>query len=324
MLQTFSRTLIELYESAEAADVAAFPSEVIRLLGRLVSFDGSVLGMGDSAPPGAQRLEIHNALVHGRDQGIVAEYASVSLVDPMTHRFLAGLREPLCGSTSAIAPGKQMDELRAFHDRHDLEHLLLFGKPSQEQSPARWLVLYRGAGDAFDHSDSQHLGALWPHLERAIWTNRSRFLHSQSPSYHRQGAALISSGACIEVAEPLFRALCALEWPAGVGRRIPDAVWNCWRRGLDYVGKKVQFKMLFQHDGFIVAQATAIGPLALLTPQERIVATKFASGLSAKAVAKALGLSAHTVRSHLAQVYGKLNVHDKAELASLMLGDRGH
>jgi hypothetical protein len=120
MLQTFSNTLAELYESAENAALNAFPVEVIRLVGRLVEFDGAVLGMGESSAPNPHNLVIHNAFVHGRDPGILSDYAKVSAVDPMTNKFLAGLSEPLASSYSSIEPGKHLDELRAFYNSHQL------------------------------------------------------------------------------------------------------------------------------------------------------------------------------------------------------------
>ena len=320
MLQTFSDTLVQLYESAENVELSAYPPEVIRLLGKLVEFDGAVLGTGESSAPGPDNLVIHKAFVHGRDPAILADYEKVSMVDPMTNKFVAGLSEPLASSYSSIEPGKHMDELRAFYKSHKLQHLLLFGEVGGDQHPARWVVLYRSAGDAFDTQARQLVAAVWPHLARCLSINQSRFLQRQFPQHQHKGVALISSIGRIEAAEPQFRKLCALEWPAGIGRKIPDAVWKSWRRGLDYVGARVKLTRQLQHDDLIVTQAGVIGPLDRLTPAEGIVATRFAAGLSAKAIANELGISIHTVRSQLAHTYEKLNIHDKGELASLLLG----
>ena len=324
MLQTFSDTLIELYEAAENVEINAFPAEVIRLVGELVGFDGAVLGMGESLASNPHNLLIHNALVHGRDPGILSDYAKVSATDPMTSKFMAGLAEPLAGGLSNIEPGKHMDELRAFCKSHELQHVLLFGEVGDDQNPARWLVLYRGTGDAFDMQASQHLAAVWPHIARCLSISRSRFLRGQFAQHQHKGVALVDSSGCIEVAEPLFRQLCALEWPAGIGRNIPQAVSNSWRRGRDYVGIRVKLTMQLKHDDFIVSQACTIGPLELLTPAERSVANRFATGLSAKAVANALGISVHTVRTQLGHVYEKLNIHDKVGLASYLLANSDH
>ena len=324
MLQNFSRTLVELYESAESADVGAFPAEVTRLVGKMVGFDGAVLGMGESSALNPDNLEIHNAFVYGRDPEILADYAQVSAVDPMTSKFLAGLPEPLANSYVSIPPGKSMNELRNFYTRHELQHLLLFGEAGGDHSPARWLVLYRGAGEAFDSQSSQQVAELWPHLVRSLSINRSRYLHQRSAENQHKASALINSYGVIEIAEPLFRKLCAAEWPAGFGRKIPEAVWNSWRCGSKYVGKQASFALQFQHDDYIVSQACAVGPLDRLTPAELSVATKFAAGQSAKLIANAQGISVHTVRSQLTHVYEKLDIHDKAELANYLSVNSGY
>ena len=52
-----------------------------------------------------------------------------------------------------------------------------------------------------------------------------------------------------------------------------------------------------------------------LTPREKEVAQAYADGLSYKEIARDLGLSPTTVRSHLRSVYSKLGVTSKIELA---------
>lgn len=324
MLEIFSHTLVELYEIAEHIELNAFAPEIIRLAKKLIDFDGAVLGMGESSGSDLQNLVIHNAFVHGRDPKILSDYAEISTADPMTKKFLVGLPEPLVNSYATIESGKRMNGLRAFYKSHDLQHLLLFGCIGNEQKLARWLVLYRGAGDIFSEQARQHIAALWPHVVRGFSINQSCFLHQQFPSNQHCGVALVSSSGTLELADPIFKKLCALEWPAGAIKKIPDVVWDSWRRGLHYVGIKVKFTVHLRHEGFIVSQAFAIGPLDRLTSAEHIVAIRFAAGLSAKAIANALGLSVHTVRTQLSQVYKKLNIHDKGELASHLLKDGNH
>lgn len=60
-----------------------------------------------------------------------------------------------------------------------------------------------------------------------------------------------------------------------------------------------------------------------LTETERKVATLIATGLSTKATAEALFLSAKSVEANLTKIYRKLNVHTRAGLASKLLGSQG-
>ena len=56
----------------------------------------------------------------------------------------------------------------------------------------------------------------------------------------------------------------------------------------------------------------------VLSKREKEVATAYASGESYKEIARSLGLSPTTVRTHLRTVYSKLGVPSKIELARFL------
>jgi DNA-binding NarL/FixJ family response regulator len=58
-------------------------------------------------------------------------------------------------------------------------------------------------------------------------------------------------------------------------------------------------------------------PLASLTPREREVLLHLAEGIGRREVAERMHLSAHTVRSHLQNLMGKLGVHTTLEAVAL-------
>ena len=62
--------------------------------------------------------------------------------------------------------------------------------------------------------------------------------------------------------------------------------------------------------GFRAASET---PAVLLTPREIEILSALGEGLSNKEVARALGISAHTVKFHLETIFRKLNVTSRAE-----------
>jgi TolB-like protein/Flp pilus assembly protein TadD len=66
------------------------------------------------------------------------------------------------------------------------------------------------------------------------------------------------------------------------------------------------------------------GPLAGLSRRERMVATRFAEGLTYREIGAQLCVAPATVRMHLEVVYRKLGIHTKAALVSLVATQRAH
>jgi DNA-binding NarL/FixJ family response regulator len=64
------------------------------------------------------------------------------------------------------------------------------------------------------------------------------------------------------------------------------------------------------HDGFRAAPDDAP---PLLTPREAEILTRVGQGMSNKAVARALGISVHTVKFHLEALFAKLDATSRAE-----------
>jgi DNA-binding NarL/FixJ family response regulator len=58
---------------------------------------------------------------------------------------------------------------------------------------------------------------------------------------------------------------------------------------------------------------------AELTPRKREVADLYCRGLSERQVAKKLGVSFNTAHSHIHQLFKKLGIHSRAELAVLSM-----
>jgi two-component system, NarL family, nitrate/nitrite response regulator NarL len=73
-------------------------------------------------------------------------------------------------------------------------------------------------------------------------------------------------------------------------------------------------------DGFHAAVDDAFAPL--LTPREAEILTLVGQGMSNKAVARALGISFHTVKFHLEALFAKLDATSRAEAVAKGLRSR--
>jgi DNA-binding CsgD family transcriptional regulator len=63
-----------------------------------------------------------------------------------------------------------------------------------------------------------------------------------------------------------------------------------------------------------------IDPLARLSKRERMIAKRFAEGLTYREIGDRLHIAPSTVRTHLATIYRKLEIRKKSTLVSLVVG----
>lgn len=312
-MQELSRALVALYEGAEHVSLNAYPAEAMRVLQSLIPLDGGTLGMGTTQADPA--LVIEQAYVYQRDPVIVPEYGWLSARDPLAGYFAAGLTVPFACRCASFYRELRVPELEAFCRRHALSQLMLFGDAAPQPHAAQWIVLYRSNDYCFGEIDKQYLLALWPHLKHAFAINRRHHLDRQVRSHDPCAAALVNRHGAIEAAHPCFHELLDMEWPGFAGSRVPDVVMGSWRQGHAYIGARIRIAMRMQEELIVCVAMHAAMP-APLTRAERIVASQFAGGSSHKAIAENLGVSQHTVRSHIAHIYTKLDIHDKAALAN--------
>lgn len=142
-------------------------------------------------------------------------------------------------------------------------------------------------------ADRSELDGALAELERAVQ------LSAQAPIPLEQGRALLAHGAVHRRARHKRAARESLEKALAIFEGMGARVWV--ERARDELGR-------------VGGRAAASGEL---TPTEQRVAELVAEGLQTKQVAAALFVSAKTVEGHLTNIYAKLGVHSRTELARL-------
>jgi DNA-binding CsgD family transcriptional regulator len=319
-MQPLFYVLGQLYEFAEHASIKQFLEAVIRLMGSSIDFDGAVICASRPRSDLHSGMEIHYTHVYGRDEGLADDYEPISGDDPIAAQFLNGLDVPLTCDCYALYREQELARLERFAHRHGLHHLLLFGDRPFDRLTGRWLVaLYRRTDRPFENDDGERMVAMWPHLSRVLSINRRCALNGYDEAFSQRATALVNAHGVIEAADPNFIALLMREWPGAGHKRVPGEVWDYWQRGLPYCGKNVEMEMHRRSTEYILCLAKERVGSVILTPTERLVAQRFSAGYSHKHIAVQLSISRNTVRSHIASVYRKLGVHDKAALAQSMM-----
>jgi len=311
-MQMLSRTLVELYEAAEHLAIGEYPHSIMQVLGRLIDFDGGMFGIVSRAPA------IQRAHVYGRSAPFASDLVSMLEHDPIMRCWLHdGINTPIACDCERFYDERALFQQDRFYRRHRVARMLLFGDAPCCERNGQLIVLFRSSGDPFNEEERQYLMTLWPHIVRGVESNRRHCLEREVADHAGRAAALMSREGMIEAEDTAFRPALLEEWPQFSGRNVPDAVLECWGAGTAFVGKRIRISMSAQGE-YILCHASRYGAPGALTQAERVVACQFASGLSHRRIAENLGVSQNTVRSHIAHVYEKLDIHDKAALANLL------
>ncbi|SNT35707.1 regulatory protein, luxR family [Noviherbaspirillum humi] len=311
-MKALSRSLVDLYESAECLSTRDFPSEVLQIVRRQVPCDGAMLGEGEVAPASADHLLAQvpplapEACPPWRGDNLACWH------EPSIICLMQGLSQALQFPSHLVCRNRPLAALAAFGRRHRLHHLLLQGDPPLSRMIPIWLLLYRAADEPFRPADEERISALWPHVYRALAINRAA---SRAGSGHGGVArAVIGAEGAVCMADPGFHRWLALEFDHRSSRRLPAPLLQCWRAGTCYTGRHIKVAFATQ-DGYAVCEAAPIGHGGELTRAERRIADDFAMGMKHSEIARRRGISHNTVRTHLAHVYAKLGVHTKIDLA---------
>jgi DNA-binding CsgD family transcriptional regulator len=318
-MQVFSDVLMKLYDTAFLVAPQEFPAEVLSLLRTMIPCDATVMRIGEI------EIVIEPGSVSGRpliqyiDRANTAGRVPISCHEQMLTSYLRDLPRPFTGTWDEVRNSGEVIERCLCPHKYGFHHFLLFGAASSPTKPARWVVLYRDKTQGcFDSEDGAHLQAFWKHLLRAISINLQRILGDTVEVTMRRASAVIDSRGVVEAEDEEFGALMALEWPDAQAGVLPAGVVAALKNKSTYRGKQITISMR-QKFGYTVCTISRSSMLTSLSPCEHAVAGRFASGSSYKVIAQQLDMSPHTVRNHIANVYHKLGINNKASLASQVL-----
>ena len=331
-MQAFSSTVRDFYALAEYATPDQFLTQAIGLLQTWIRFDGALFGTGESSRHKALTQFSHASTAKHEGYDVRPQFNASDgpfSDDPVALGFRNAPTAPSRGAIHEIYRKRKGQEAKhttklkssklKLNDELGLCHLIIHGDDPEKVRPARWIVLYRRHDVRFAQTDAACLQSLWRHLSCALNINHDRAERRQIRNHDEKVVSgLITMQGTIDIADPKFFELLEREWPDLAPESIPEVALECLRAGQPYHGLHIEISMVRQH-GFNLCQIRSVDVLEVLTPREFVVARRFASGMSHKQIARELGISHHTVRNLLAQLYRKLKLHDKAALAQYLI-----
>jgi DNA-binding CsgD family transcriptional regulator len=305
-MEHFSSVVLKLYAIAQLKGGVAFMDGALASLAELVGFSAATLTRHNQRAP--DDLEYVHEYV--QDAGINNRCLPRS--DGLRHAALHGMR---CGHQRPLT--------FSLHDETGYgQQALVVASDTPQSLPPYCMILRRFNDCSFDRYQIALVKEWWRHFRIAHALSLHHALCRHRAAERQRAMAVVTTDGLIEYADPGFTALLRSEWELGDTAMFPSALWSALNTCGEVCGRRVLLR-LYSSSGELICEARSAPAVNCLGPKERFVATRVAQGDDYKRIARQLGTSPHTVRSQISCIYRKLDVHNKADLARLILGSLG-
>lgn len=322
---TRSANALTLRWHAGATTIAfeSFHAWGLAQLRQRLPFDGAIWGL-IADPDAAEGVRISSAHVLGLAEGVMARFADIRAYELTDARPLG----QVVATRLADAQWQGSDHmvLREHGMRFGLAHTLFMRMADPDAAGQQFILLSRREREpGFDNAAARDFEMLAPHLMQAYATRRRLFLDPPLPASggasSTHAVALVDRAGLIHYHNPRFLPLLRREWSDWPGKRLPDPLpevaarrgGSSWR----FLGEQVHADFVPVDDIYLMT-ARPRHRADVLTAREGEVAQRYAAGSSFREIAESLDLAPATVRSHLRNVFGKLDIRNKTQLAAFL------
>lgn len=310
--ETFGKTLLELYRLAHLAPIQTFQRLALDALSARFDFDAAWWGMASQPHDGP--LEIHASLPYRLPAFYPSLWDEIKDEDTLAAAVMATPGRSVNFGRKAVQSSPGLASLMA---RFGITSCLCTVTLLPELNLMAFLSLYRCDGKPpFTEHERRTKQILMPHLTAALSSNW--MLHLERVRANRASAraslAVVDRRGMLYVADQALTAALRLEWPHWTGPMLPEELTRHLQAGTTFQGKQLGVRMHPVGDLWLVDLRVSSLPTRL-SPRENEIASQFSTGASYKEIARNLGIAPATARHHLREIYRKLEVSDKAQLA---------
>lgn len=319
-METDATLLLDLYRGARVLPPRAFPEFSLNLLKSRVPFDSAratTVELQDGA------TLVRGALLHNEPTDMVLDWATISGADMVLRHTMAHLGQAVNFHASSLYAQPRHAVMLDYAVRYEHRNGIVVIEHHQNSPYYHGLSLYRADEDAhFSEAERLAVQALAPHFQEALRISGA-MADPAAPAEERDDLAIAGQDGRLHYCGAGFARLLSLEWPDWPARSLPAPLLAALRRtgAGGYDGRAVHVTVQ-PREHWLFLRARRQVRLPQLSPRELEVARWYGSGLSSKEIARKLELAPATVRNFIQKIYQKLDVRDKAQLATLMSAGR--
>lgn len=313
-LSRLGRLVMVLHRLATTATANDFQRQAFEALQAELPFDSGIWASGVMNPGPT----LHSLFAHKQPPEMMRAWKKLAQHDTVLTETLRRPGHTLRATADGLEGGAPfLPEVSEHAHRYGTEQVLATSYINPLLGLVESFSLYRADRQArFTEPERLLVQHALPHLVEAWRTIRLRLVRHENPPTVPSGRALgiCDSKGLLHTAGPDFAALMRQEWTGWCGPTIPQQ----WLTGgqKPFLGRHIAASLRPINDLWLV-QLRRRMPLDSLTAREIDVARRFGLGLNYQEIATELHIAPATVRNHLSNIYSKLDISNKIELAKL-------
>lgn len=315
-LERCSEVLLSVYGAATGSGPESFQVKALQRLNDAIEFESAWWGI---MSPHSEGFTLRGSCRLELPEAFEQQWRCITHDDELARNATTTPRRTVRFDTRDLrsTPG-----LFALNSEHDIRHALCTSVRLDDEGDAFMFVslFRRGKSRRFDGEDVSLKQFLMPHLAASWRLSMAHGLRCDTAG--ATASAFIDLGHRVIEADQRFTAVVRELWPNWAGPVLPmslveavSALKGERTRSLGPLSVSVRPAGSLRR-----VSLSRVSALERLTPREADVAAQFATGRSYKQIARACELAPATVRHHLREVYRKLRVADKAQLANRISG----
>ena len=314
-----SALMLQWHAGASTIGFESFQAWCLALLKPRLRFDGAIWGTwGAAGPAGGQRIDSFH--LHRVAVGIVDELACARAGDFDARHGGTAVLNVCIADPPWQAP--EHAQRREHARRWGLTNTLL-ARTTLDPAPGQQFVMLirKSIAHRFSIDETATFELLAPHMVQAHATARKLRLEAARAGDRRSAGgsvAMVDRAGMIHDQHAQFLPMLRREWSDWPGTRLPEPLLEMTARRFGTPWRFIGAEVTADFVPVDTLDLVTVRPRHIvdtLTAREYDVAQRYAGGDNFRGIAEALNLAPATVRSHLRNVFCKLHVRNKQQLA---------
>ncbi len=327
-----SRVVLQWHRGCRAWPAATFQSRACELLAEVLPFDSALWGAENPSTHSLVALQpyrVPDALwAHYLAQGRAADPLLAAARAATGHAVTCSFAITPTPSSADTSPAARS----ATGNAASADGLAFFGVTQglavaqlEPLSKLRsFFCIWRlPGGTAFNADDQRLLQFVMPHLMETVRESQlARATDTSEAAAAPRSHAVCDLQGVLQHVDDRCQALLRLEWPLWHGGVLPAPLVAAVQPGgaQVFVGRRIAVRVAASGDTVLLAVRLR-APCDRLSARQRGVADLYASGCTGPEIAQRLGLAPSTVNNHLGEVFKKLQVSNKVQMARALKGN---